>query len=82
MHYRRAFCSSLLLSTCSIYRRSVFALLSCACALRIANLAQTGHEPPVWWGNTVVGSTLDNTNKAVKIKLGDGETLGPPAGSW
>lgn len=52
------------------------------CIEGTTNVTQTGHEPPVWWGNTIVGSTLDNKNKAVKIKLGDGEIFGPAPGSW
>jgi hypothetical protein len=39
-------------------------------------------EPPVWWGNTIDGSTLDANNKAIRIKLKAGETFGPPKGSW
>jgi hypothetical protein len=39
-------------------------------------------DPPDWWGNRVGLSTLDAKNKAIRIKLGEGETFGPKKGSW
>ncbi|GAP88512.1 putative OPT family small oligopeptide transporter [Rosellinia necatrix] len=36
-------------------------------------------EPPRWWGNTVVTSTLDYQGKAVQVVLPAGETFGPKA---
>jgi OPT oligopeptide transporter protein len=39
-------------------------------------------NPPAWWGNKVVESTLDAHSKAVKLRVGEGETFGPPPGSW
>ncbi|KAI0816343.1 OPT oligopeptide transporter protein-domain-containing protein [Xylaria sp. FL0064] len=42
-------------------------------------LAFTLHdiEPPQWWGNTVVTTTLDYQGKAVQVVLPPGETFGP-----
>jgi OPT family oligopeptide transporter len=34
-------------------------------------------EPPQWWGNTVVSTTLDYQGKAVQVVLPPGETFGP-----
>ncbi|KAI0971661.1 OPT oligopeptide transporter protein-domain-containing protein [Xylaria arbuscula] len=44
-------------------------------------LAFTLHdiEPPQWWGNTVVTTTLDYQGKAVQVVLPPGETFGPKA---
>ncbi|RYP64008.1 hypothetical protein DL771_008979 [Monosporascus sp. 5C6A] len=35
-------------------------------------------NPPQWWGNTVVTSTMDFQGTAVEVKLRPGETFGPP----
>lgn len=37
-------------------------------------------QPPRWWGNEVVKSTLDYKGTAVQVVLGEGETFGPA--SW
>ncbi|KAH6627817.1 OPT oligopeptide transporter protein-domain-containing protein [Chaetomium tenue] len=37
-------------------------------------------EPPQWWGNEVVKSTMDYRGDAVQVVLGPGETFGPA--SW
>lgn len=42
----------------------------------------TGHQPPSWWGNNVVSSTVDNQGTAVRKTVADGQTFGPPAGTW
>ncbi|KAI1110286.1 OPT oligopeptide transporter protein-domain-containing protein [Nemania sp. NC0429] len=34
-------------------------------------------DPPQWWGNTVVTTTLDYQGKAVQVVLPPGETFGP-----
>ncbi|RYP04721.1 hypothetical protein DL764_004271 [Monosporascus ibericus] len=34
-------------------------------------------EPPQWWGNTVVKSTMDFQGTAIEVKLPPGETFGP-----
>ncbi|KAI5855576.1 small oligopeptide transporter [Durotheca rogersii] len=36
-------------------------------------------EPPRWWGNDVVASTLDFQDKAVQVVLPPGQTFGPSA---
>ncbi|RWA12142.1 hypothetical protein EKO27_g2965 [Xylaria grammica] len=42
-------------------------------------LAFTLHniEPPRWWGNTVVTTTLDYQGKAIQVVLPPGQTFGP-----
>ncbi|EMR68455.1 putative opt family small oligopeptide transporter protein [Eutypa lata UCREL1] len=35
-------------------------------------------DPPRWWGNDVVASTMDFQGTAVQVKLAPGETFGPP----
>ncbi|KAI1128538.1 OPT oligopeptide transporter protein-domain-containing protein [Nemania abortiva] len=42
-------------------------------------LAFTLHDidPPQWWGNTVVATTMDYQGKAVQVVLPPGETFGP-----
>ncbi|EJT81694.1 hypothetical protein GGTG_01671 [Gaeumannomyces tritici R3-111a-1] len=37
-------------------------------------------DPPKWWGNTVVRTTMDFQNKAVRAHVADGQTFGPT--SW
>lgn len=39
-----------------------------------------GIEPPRWWGNTVVSSTMDAQGTAIQGRVGDGERFGPK--SW
>ncbi|CCE31426.1 probable isp4 protein [Claviceps purpurea 20.1] len=39
-----------------------------------------GIEPPRWWGNTVVSSTMDAQGTAVQGRVGDGKRFGPK--SW
>lgn len=39
-------------------------------------------NPPNWWGNNVVGTTLDAQGAAVQIVLPKGETFGPRPGEW
>jgi hypothetical protein len=34
-------------------------------------------DPPSWWGNNVVGTTLDAAGDAVQVVLPAGETFGP-----
>ncbi|KAI1149024.1 OPT oligopeptide transporter protein-domain-containing protein [Nemania diffusa] len=34
-------------------------------------------EPPQWWGNTVVSTTMDYQGKAIQVVLPPGETFGP-----
>ncbi|TGJ80573.1 hypothetical protein E0Z10_g8179 [Xylaria hypoxylon] len=34
-------------------------------------------DPPQWWGNTIVTTTLDYQGKAVQVVLPPGETFGP-----
>ncbi|KAF2709743.1 small oligopeptide transporter [Pleomassaria siparia CBS 279.74] len=34
-------------------------------------------NPPQWWGNTVVSSTMDATDTAIQVKLPPGQTFGP-----
>ena len=48
----------------------------------ILTLSLTNTAPPNWWGNNVVGSTIDAQGAAIKIVLPAGQTFGPPAGSW
>ncbi|KAI1426239.1 OPT oligopeptide transporter protein-domain-containing protein [Xylaria sp. FL1777] len=36
-----------------------------------------GIDPPQWWGNTVVTTTLDYQGKAIQVVLPPGETFGP-----
>ncbi|KAI1078447.1 small oligopeptide transporter [Whalleya microplaca] len=35
-------------------------------------------EPPQWWGNKVVSSTMDYQGSAIQVVLPPGETFGPP----
>jgi hypothetical protein len=39
------------------------------------------HTIQSWWGNTVWLNTADG-NKTPLISLAEGETFGPPMGSW
>lgn len=45
-------------------------------------LTMTSHDPPKWWGNNVLETTMDFHRNAVKKVPGPGETFGPPKGSW
>ncbi|KAF2670668.1 small oligopeptide transporter [Microthyrium microscopicum] len=45
-------------------------------------LTMTKTEPPSWWGNNVVSTTLDSQGTAIRKVLPDGEKFGPPVGSW
>ena len=45
-------------------------------------LQMTNKNPPSWWGNNVVETTLDAQKNAVRITLPKGQTFGPPKGSW
>ncbi|KAI1268491.1 OPT oligopeptide transporter protein-domain-containing protein [Xylariaceae sp. FL1019] len=36
-----------------------------------------GIDPPQWWGNTIVTTTLDYQAKAIQVVLPEGETFGP-----
>ncbi|KAI9733514.1 MAG: hypothetical protein M1818_007262 [Claussenomyces sp. TS43310] len=42
----------------------------------------TNTNAPTWWGNNVVSSTLDAQSAAVQKIVPEGQTFGPPAGSW
>ena len=35
-------------------------------------------EAPKWWGNDVVTTTMDFQNTAIRRKVAEGETFGPP----
>jgi hypothetical protein len=41
-------------------------------------ITMTNTDPPNWWGNNVVGTTLDATYKAVQKKVPKGEIFSPP----
>ena len=45
-------------------------------------ITMTKTEPPKWWGNNVVETTLDQKGSAIRAQVAKGETFGPPAGSW
>lgn len=45
-------------------------------------LTMTNTQAPVWWGNTVVATTLDASSAAVQSVVADGEIFGPAVGTW
>jgi hypothetical protein len=67
-----------------ILSASLDAGLALATILIFFALTMNKIDPPEWWGNTVVESTLDFQKKAVRktIPKDSGGTFGPPPGSW
>jgi len=45
-------------------------------------LELTNQTAPQWWGNVDIYNTMDQTDSGVLKTVADGETFGPPAGSW
>lgn len=55
-----------------------------ATTIIVLTLSLTGTAAPVWWGNPggAAFDTVDAQGSAIQKFLGEGETFGPPPGSW
>lgn len=58
-----------------------------SCAIAISGIViffalQLSEIEVTWWGNTVLSEGCDATGRCVRLTVNEGETFGPPKGSW